>query len=55
VDDFGLRAGVQQEYLLKDLPRKKDLTELAAPWQPYRSVATWYFWRSRGPVPQSGK
>ena len=53
VDDFGLRAGVQQEYLLKDLPRKKDLTELAAPWQPYRSIATWYYWRSRGPVPQS--
>jgi DNA-3-methyladenine glycosylase II len=53
VDDFGLRAGVQQEYLLKELPRKKELSELAAPWEPYRSIATWYFWRSRGPVPQS--
>ncbi len=53
VDDFGLRAGVQQEYLLKELPRKKELSELAAPWEPYRSIATWYFWRCRGPVPQS--
>ena len=24
------------------------LTELAEPWRPFRSVATWYFWRSRG-------
>ena len=53
VDDFGLRAGVQQEYVLGELPRKKELEALAEPWQPYRSIATWYFWRSRGPVPQS--
>ena len=24
---------------------------LAVPWQPYRSVATWYLWRSLDPVP----
>jgi DNA-3-methyladenine glycosylase II len=24
---------------------------LAAPWQPYRSVATWYLWRSLDPIP----
>jgi predicted transposase/invertase (TIGR01784 family) len=25
----------------------------AEPWRPYRSIATWYFWRSLGVVPQS--
>jgi DNA-3-methyladenine glycosylase II len=53
VDDLGLRAGVQQIYELADLPDRETLAELAEPWRPYRSVATWYFWRSRGGVPQS--
>jgi DNA-3-methyladenine glycosylase II len=55
VDDLGLRAGVQEQYGLDDLPDKAALTELAEPWRPYCSIATWYFWRSRGFVPQSGK
>jgi DNA-3-methyladenine glycosylase II len=54
VDDLGLRAGVQDCYGLPELPDKAGLTELAEPWRPYRSIATWYFWRSRGFVPQSG-
>src|SRR5207244_12459215 len=53
VDDLGLRAAVQQVYGLGDLPGRAALTELAEPWRPYRSVATWYLWRSRGFVPQS--
>jgi DNA-3-methyladenine glycosylase II len=53
VDDLGLRAGVQKVYELAELPRREVLTELAEPWRPYRSVATWYVWRSRGFVPQS--
>jgi DNA-3-methyladenine glycosylase II len=53
VDDLGLRAGVRQVYGLPALPERAALTELAEPWRPYRSVATWYFWRSRGFVPQS--
>jgi DNA-3-methyladenine glycosylase II len=55
VDDLGLRAGVQELYGLEELPHKDELAELAEPWRPYRSVATWYLWRSRGFVPQSGK
>ncbi|HMF13316.1 MAG TPA: hypothetical protein VKE94_13455 [Gemmataceae bacterium] len=54
VDDLGLRAAVQVQYGLSELPDKARLVELAEPWRPYRSVATWYFWRSRGFVPQSG-
>jgi DNA-3-methyladenine glycosylase II len=53
VDDLGLRAGVQNVYQLAELPDRAALTEMAEPWRPYRSVATWYFWRSRGFVPQS--
>jgi DNA-3-methyladenine glycosylase II len=53
VDDLGLRVGVQRAYALTEQPRRAELEELAAPWQPYRSVATWYFWRSLGAVPQS--
>jgi DNA-3-methyladenine glycosylase II len=54
VDDLGLRVGVQRQYGLAEPPAKARLTDLAAPWSPYRSVATWYFWRSLGFVPQSG-
>lgn len=53
VDDLGLRAGVQQVYGMAALPEREALTKLAEPWRPFRSVATWYFWRSRGFVPQS--
>jgi 3-methyladenine DNA glycosylase/8-oxoguanine DNA glycosylase len=53
VDDFGLRAGVQALYQLSELPSRAALRERAEPWRPYRSIATWYFWRSRGFVPQS--
>lgn len=53
VDDFGLRAGVRDVYELPDLPTRAALRERGEPWRPYRSIATWYFWRSRGGVPQS--
>lgn len=54
VADYGLRVGVQRRYGLVGPPKKAELEELAAPWRPYRSVATWYFWRSLENVPQSG-
>lgn len=53
VDDLGLRAGVRTAYGLGELPLSAALRELAEPWRPYRSIATWYLWRSRGAVPQS--
>jgi DNA-3-methyladenine glycosylase II len=53
VADYGLRAGVQRVYELAELPTRASLTVLAEPWRPYRSVATWYIWRSLGSVPQS--
>ncbi len=53
VGDYGLRAGVQKHYRLSELPKKDTLHELAAAWKPYRSIGTWYIWRSLGGVPQS--
>ena len=29
----------------------RTITRLAKNWQPWRSVATWYLWRSLEPVP----
>jgi DNA-3-methyladenine glycosylase II len=53
VADFGLRAGVKRFYQLDDLPKKDQLLQIGEPWRPYRSIATWFFWRSFGAVPQS--
>jgi DNA-3-methyladenine glycosylase II len=54
VGDLGLRAGVRKHYGLAELPGKAMLEEVARPWQPYRSIGTWYVWKSQGFVPQSG-
>jgi DNA-3-methyladenine glycosylase II len=51
--DFGFQAGVRDVFGLAELPKAKALEELAEPWRPHRTAATWYFWRSRGFVPQS--
>jgi DNA-3-methyladenine glycosylase II len=53
VADYGLRAGVQRQYALPEMPGKDRLQELAEPWRPYRTIGTWFIWRSFGNVPQS--
>jgi DNA-3-methyladenine glycosylase II len=53
VSDFGLRNGIRREHELPELPNKATLLELTAAWAPYRSIGTWYIWRSFGAVPQS--
>jgi DNA-3-methyladenine glycosylase II len=53
LSDLGLRVGIQRQYELEERPAPARLTELAEPWRPYRSIATWYVWRSFGAVPQS--
>jgi 3-methyladenine DNA glycosylase/8-oxoguanine DNA glycosylase len=46
VGDYGVRKGVAALYRLRDLPKRAELEEIAAPWRPWRSVASWYVWRS---------
>lgn len=45
VDDLGLRTGIQRAYGLDQLPRAAEIRALALPWQPYRTIATLYFWQ----------
>jgi DNA-3-methyladenine glycosylase II len=47
VADLGLQRGVQIHYGIKELPTTAQLIEVAASWQPYRTIATWYMWRSQ--------
>jgi DNA-3-methyladenine glycosylase II len=46
VDDYGLRKAVQRAYGLKALPDAHWLRARGEAWRPYRTVATWYLWRS---------
>ncbi len=46
VGDLGLRKGVQLAFSLPDLPKSKEVQEIGMRWKPYRSVATWYLWKS---------
>ena len=45
-DDFGLRSALQKLYGLSELPKRAHAEELAVPWRPYATVASWYLWRS---------
>ena len=44
--DLGVQKGIQLAYGLDTLPRPKDVVAIGAPWTPYRTVASWYLWRS---------
>ena len=46
VGDYGIRKGAQRLYGLRELPGRRELTALAEPWRPWRSVASWYLWRA---------
>jgi DNA-3-methyladenine glycosylase II len=46
VDDFGVRKAIQIAYDLKELPTKKEMTELGEKWRPWRTIAAWYLWRT---------
>jgi len=45
VDDLGLREGVRELFGLEARPTASEVTDLAEPWRPYRTIATWYVWR----------
>ncbi|MBI3945242.1 MAG: DNA-3-methyladenine glycosylase 2 family protein [Armatimonadetes bacterium] len=49
--DLGFRAAVKRAYRLGALPDEPQLREIAAPWHPYASIATWHLWRSLDNLP----
>lgn len=46
VNDLGLRKGVQMAFSLPELPKPSEVEDLGKRWKPYRSIATWYLWKS---------
>ncbi|HJU74765.1 MAG TPA: hypothetical protein VJ717_13545 [Gemmatimonadaceae bacterium] len=44
--DLGVRNAIKRAYRLRKLPTAERVHKIGAKWAPYRSVATWYLWRS---------
>ena len=51
VDDLGLQRAVSLSYRSGRRVSEVGLRRIAKVWQPWRSVATWFLWRSLDPVP----
>lgn len=51
LDDLGLLKGISTNYFSGEPVSRAEARELGEGWAPYRSVATWYLWRSLDPVP----
>ena len=51
LDDAGLIQGISQNYFSGEQVSRSDAREVAANWEPWRTVATWYLWRSLDPIP----
>ena len=51
VDDIGLQKAVAMHYFDGERRSLDELRALGETWRPYRSVATWYLWRSLDPIP----
>jgi DNA-3-methyladenine glycosylase II len=46
VDDLGIVNAITAVYRLRKRPDAKRIRKLGEAWKPYRSVASWYLWRS---------
>jgi DNA-3-methyladenine glycosylase II len=44
--DFGVRMAVKKYYKKRNLPKPDQMEKIAKAWEPYRSVACWYLWKS---------
>ncbi len=51
LDDIGLQKAVAQHYFSGERPTRRQLVAHGEHWRPWRSVATWYLWRSLDPLP----
>ncbi|MBT9522467.1 MAG: DNA-3-methyladenine glycosylase 2 family protein [Dechloromonas sp.] len=51
LDDIGLQRAVCDRYFAGQKQSRRVLAEFGERWRPWRSVATWYLWRSLDPVP----
>jgi DNA-3-methyladenine glycosylase II len=44
--DFGVKMAIKKHYKKRKPPNPKQMEKIAKCWEPYRSVACWYLWRS---------
>ena len=51
LDDLGLQKGIRVNYFNNRKISLKRMKKLGETWRPWRSVATWYLWRSLDPLP----
>jgi DNA-3-methyladenine glycosylase II len=51
LDDLGLLKGISVSYFSGEPVSRAEAREVGEGWAPFRSVATWYIWRSLDPLP----
>jgi len=51
LDDVGLIKGISVNYFSGEPVSRAEARDIAEAWAPYRTVGTWYLWRSLDPVP----
>ena len=51
LDDLGLQKGIRVSYFRNRKVALSTMRKLGESWRPWRSVATWYLWRSLDPLP----
>ena len=51
LDDLGLIKAISINYFSGEPVTRSEAREVAANWEPWRTVATWYMWRSLAPLP----
>jgi DNA-3-methyladenine glycosylase II len=44
--DFGVQMAIKKLYKKRKIPKPVQMEKLAKSWEPYRSIACWYLWRS---------
>jgi DNA-3-methyladenine glycosylase II len=51
LDDLGLQRAICLNYFQGRSVSIRTMRKIASAWDPWRSVATWYLWRSLDPIP----
>ena len=51
VGDIGIQRAIAKHFNDGIRPSPDDMDSIAEPWRPWRSVASWYLWRSLDAVP----
>ena len=45
-EGYGVQMAVKKHYRKRKLPKPLVMERIARAWEPYRSIACWYMWRS---------